>query len=770
MRLAHIKNFGRELVTNADRGDVPQDAATVFENLRADKLGQMRGIRGYKLFANGPAAIAGNLDFIAEVVINDTQTLIAWGTDGSSVQHFYYSIDAGVNWVEITEIVFVEIDTFSSSTQFTITAGSSPFGDTPSSTIDFYNKWMLYHYEVGTPANSSLDYILDYDGISQIDTKYGISATGTSGDKIVLMRFPLWSKADLEDLADGTISNFNDHRNFVKSTFKPSVIQRQDAVAIVNGRKKDNLTAGIDNHTGIWFGYLETGNLFDQSDLSFTGLHAEKLFLDNIVPSGHGVGGGNLILTVTAAAGTPSIDAADYSFKVSFVYDGFQESPVFIESGGVMAQKNTIASGEKFTAFNIQWGKPGSFLEYHIQSRRLTSIRVYAAQVDSDLKPTTPFFFIKEFNLVDTTWSGATTHTFSSTIDGAEWTDSQDKDAASVHGYFDTNNVVPDFVVKAAGREIAGSVVVGTETDNDENTSYLIKSPINSVLRNTPDVLPEGDIKDTAEEGIYKIQGLKELGNKVACFGQNKLVLYSFNNRGDLAVSQEFDKKGLPGNFGSTSIKDFLFWGSDYSIYGLVDGGLPQEIGAAIRDTWQELSAANRQNAIAAYHRSQDEFYLLANDISYIFDKGKGTWKTYNADKTWTWLTDGVDGELLASDGTDIYDLQSATATESLTATYEKDFEFETEVTLEQFWLNFESTTMIKVFLYDLEISNSNPLDTLFFLPQSTPETIKERATFKVQRLRVKIEKQASTDQDFSINSYSIFGTISEPESESESS
>jgi len=746
-RIVHKRDFSGEMITNIDQADRPENASRLMENSRGDVAGRWRGIPGFKLKQTGPGG-GVTIEWIDEVVLNNQQILLAWGNDGSSVQHFYFH--DGTNWVEITEVFQTTIASSASSTSITLTSDGGQADD-------YYNKWWIF-----VDTDTTMDYVLTHVG-DVITTKDGM---GVVTGNVTLMRFPLFNSGDIYG------GSFSDHRNFVSNGFKPSIVQRRDAVAILTGRKKDTVSKGVDNHSNLWLGHIDRSNkdYFDDADLDFTGFHAERRFLDSPLEI-------DLFFSITNSTNTadPLPDNKVWIFKLSLIYDGYQESPIFFLNTSSFVDgtnaKDLSALSNQIIAVKLEWDRFTTLEEliFHPGSRRLTAIRLYAGQAKDvgapNFTPNTPFFFVIEKLLSDSAWTTAP-YQITFNFKGSDWNQGLKREAEFNHGYFDNVRSNADLGVKVEGREIAGGIVVGIIAEPDESDSYLIPSAINSAFRNAPDTLPEGDIKDTQEESLYRIKNMQEVGSQLAVLGDDRLVLYAFNSIGKLVPVDNFSDRGLPGFFGADSTDDDLFWGSDYSIYLLRRTGQPVEIGAAIRDIW---NLRTKEDAIARYHGNENEFFLFTpdNDISYIYDIGRGTWKQLDSTKTWTWLASGVDGEILTTDGTDIYELFSSAPTESLDATLEDDYEFETEVNVTQFWLNYECDKVIKISIFDLERSSTTPvIKPLLFLPQTRPVTKKVEATFTSQRIRVKIEKLAGTDASWFVNSYSIYGNPKDPTSD----
>jgi len=770
-RIAHIRDFSRELVTNADSGDIPQNAAVRMDNCRADQVGKLRGIPGKALFTGGSSGPSGlTIQWFQEVVLNDVQTLVCWGLDGSSVQHFYHSTDGGINWTEITEVAFLRLDgaTTSPDTSFTVKDGT----DTASSVNDNYNKWWCF-----AQGDSAWDYVTDYDGSTLVVTSlYGI---GTLADntQIVFMRFPIWTE-------DRLFSSFSDHRNLVpdSSNFKPSVVQRDNAVGIYTGRKQDNLTymdsLAANQFRNLWLGYVELSDAFGHGSLDYTGLHAEKKYLD-------GNNDGMVASTGVNAGSADALDADDYAVVFVPLYDGVQEADTPLYSAGLpdtligSGIVQTVASGEDLVV-NISLDRfTSNDYALWMGSRRVRSFLLYLAQVDvttgSLYKPTSPFVLVREIEIENGSWSGSGPYTLSVTIQGRDWAAGQKQEFEFRRGHFSRLWANADFGVQVAGREVAGSLLMYEHNDGAfvplsargavDRPAYLLPTPVSSSGQNSPDATAIGSVIDMGEFGIYKLMALREFSDKLAAFGEHSLQIMAFRSDGVLAPIEQFRGVGVKGFWSAFSNGKDLFWGNQESVYLLQRSGAYVEVGFPIRASWQSLSAANRKTAIACYRPKDDSFLLHSQSgDTYIFDNQKKTWRVYKGTDTLNWISQGVDGEILATDGSDIYELFVGSPTESLSATYQKDFEFQTEIQLSQFHMSYKSTAVIVVRLYDLEKSESIPaLPDILFMPQSVADMQKELATLNVQRLRVEIQKQASTDQDWLVNEYSLWGTPLEP-------
>jgi len=762
-RIVHINNFDKGLVTNVDQGDLPLNSMVKLQNVRNDKPGMLRGVPGFVKFADLPSTIEGDVRFFQEVVINDTQTLICWGVDsGGSVQHWYYSTDTGSTWIEITEMVFCEVASATNAKQFIIRAdGSDPFNDTPSTVNDTYNDWFLYFHDAGTPGNDGFGYVTDYIGsTAEVFLADNLAGTPVANDPIILMRFPLMNFADLQDLADGTLANraaFDDYRNFVRddNNFKPTIIQRDNAVAIHNGRRKDTLTVGIDNHTALWFGHVTTGNILDNSSFNFTGLHAERLFLDApddavMIPS-----------SPATNAGTPSFPAADYGVKLSLIYDGFQESRIFLADGDQVpsGEVATVASGDTYAVIVDMDAFPSvTVLENHHGFRRITAVRIYVAEVDSDRIPKSPWFFLFEIDITSTGWNS--NYQFTKVLDGADLIAGKKNEAELVHGYFSEIRTTADLATVVDGKEVIASLVVGTESDNEEKKNYLIYPAINKANRVTPDAHPESDIKDMSEHSIYEIFNIKPLNNLLAVFGDRKLVLLNGTEEVD-----NHEQRGVNGFWSVVSKGEKLFWGNLDSMYELVQGGRPNEIGFPIRSDWQAISAVNRKKSIAVYDNKFTTFILHSpSGTTYIYDESRKSWRTYSSSTTFEWFSIGVDGEVLVTDKTDIFHLfPDSGSTETLTGTVEWIRDFEDYVSIKFIEIMYKLTGVITVKVFDLEKSDSYHIAEVKFFAKTEFDNEPQKLSFRAKKIRLQltIVPTSASDFNYEIDDISLHGTKS---------
>ncbi len=772
-RLVHIDNFDGGLVTNVDRGDLPEHSATRLENIRNDQPGKLRGTPGYKIFESGPSNLATDLRHFQEVVINDTQVMLVFGLNGT-VHEFHYSSDGGTTWIQLTEVHTDTLDgaTTSPDTSFVITTGNSNIDD----------HWLVYVH-----GDTTSDYVLAYNsGTNTVTTKYGVG-TASDDTSVTFFRFPFMDPLS----ADGDVfsETFANLRNLVRdaSNYKPVILQRQEGIAVLTGRKQDNVTARPNNCKNFWFGHVNTGNLFDDADFAFTGFHMEpkRLEFPNttlVLDTDGSTNAGSTAFVI--ATGDDDLLDKTWGFIMTIIYDGYQESDTakLIPGTGWLSSLTTgqvqATVADEITVY-LEWDRftqaTSSELFQRPVSRRMTHLRIYAAQVTQHnvaYDPDTSFYLINEISFVDTDWAASgTDHILNFLFNGTQWTQGQANELEFNRGHLSRTFASADFGTTVKGREILGSLTwwdnlndAGSVT-SIENQGYLVFSTINSANRHAHDATALSNLTNMGEHGIYKIQGLTHLGDRLIVFGENRLVEMEFNAEGILTPFRIFEEKGIAGIWSHTSKGDTVFWGNQESIYELGQVGRINDIGFAIKDTWQGLSTTNRKNSIANFSDLHNSFILHSpSGTTYIYDTILKSWRTYVSDRTWEWISIGVDGEVLATDKTDIYELFPASgSTESMTAVYEKIIDFEKLAAVRQIELMYKVTGTITVKVFDLEKNENFPTATVKFFSRSIFDAVTEKMSFRAKKVMVQITISATTNPNWEIDWFSFFGeTITE--------
>ncbi len=644
------------------------------------------------------------------------------------------------------------IATVTNANQFVVRAdGSAPFNDTPSTTDDAYNKFFVFVYDnVGNAGE--MQYIINYTGASaQLELNANLTFTPAANDEVIIMRFPLLNIDDMDDLVDGTIATFaafDDYRNFVRddNNFKPTVIQRENAVSIITGRKKDTIAIGTQNHSNLWFGYVDTGNLLNDSDLAFTGLHCERKYLDT--PNNDN------LLTLSAASSGDDLPSATYGILLSILYDDFQESPIFLAKGGNLSATQTQAlNGSQRLDIAINWAilTTNTDMTLHHGSRRITAVRKYICTTDpTTFRPTSPFLFVEEIDF--------TTNFSSAITDNSEFQASKRFPSELVQGAFSQARISADLATVVAGKEVVASLVVGSTTDNEEKKNYLIYPAVNSANRVTPDIHSESNIKNMAEHEIYEIFNIQPLNDLLAVFGERKLVLLEGTEEVD-----NHERRGVNGFWSVVSKGEKLFWSNLDSMYELVQGGRPNEIGFPIRSDWQAISAANRKTSKAVYDNKFNTFIIHSpSGTTYIYDDVRKSWRTYVSTTTFEWFGVGVDGEILATDKTNIFHLfPDSGSTETLTGTVEWVLDFEDYASIKHIEIMYKLTGVITVKVFDLEKSDSYHIAEVKFFAKSDFDNESQKLSFRAKKIRLQltIVPTAASNFDYEIDHITLHGT-----------
>lgn len=745
-KLYTVSDWSKGLVTNVDQGELPPESCVRLENIRNDQPGKITGVPGYKAFTTAlPTAIQGDGRHFQEVVINDTQVMICWGVDGSDIQHIYYSTDSGANWVEMTEVHFDTLDgaTTSPDTDFSINTGNANIDD---------------HWICQVSGDSDWDYVTAYNsGTKAVTTKYGVG-TASDDEDIVFCRFPLFPATGLFNSPDNT-------RNIVRDpdNFKPTIIQRDNAVSIYTGRDRETNVNTIDS-INLWFGYIDR-NFFDDSDLDYDGYACEikELYEPSF----------SLISSVSAQdEATDGLDYGSgtlyYAVILSFLYDGYQESPIYWDNDNLIG--NSYAQGiivTKMLRVSLSYDLMCTREEIEqrdVMSRRMSAVRVYVCQVEevvsgTSWRPTTPLFFVKEVDIDDGSWSGSGPYTIDIDVRGRDWDAGQRFESELVQGYFSHIRNSADFATVVKGREVCASIRLETlgATGPSESKSQLIYSAINSAGRNTQDAFPRTDIKDMQEHGIYEIMALQPLGDKLVVFGNNHVSMLD-----DTEELYSYRQKGIQHYWSTASRGEKIGWANQESIYELVEGGIPNEIGFPIRDTWQALSTTNRNRAVALYDEEKRLFIVHSpSGTTYIYDEALKSWRTYVADKSWEWLSIGVDGEVLATDKTNIYQLfATSSPTENPTGVYEKIIDFGQEVYVKLFEILYKLTGNILIKIYDIKQGENYTIAEKRIFSQSNLKPVTTRMSFKAENIKIQltITPAAAANYNWEIDRFSFYG------------
>jgi len=191
----------------------------------------------------------------------------------------------------------------------------------------------------------------------------------------------------------------------------------------------------------------------------------------------------------------------------------------------------------------------------------------------------------------------------------------------------------------------------------------------------------------------------------------------------------------------------------------------PNEIGFPIRSDWQAISAANRKTSIAVYDNKFNTFILHSpSGTTYIYDDVRKSWRTYVSATTFEWFSIGVDGEVLATDKTDIFHLfPDSGSTETLTGTVEWILDFEDYVSIKFIEIMYKLTGVITVKVFDLEKSDSYHIAEVKFFAKTEFDNEPQKLSFRAKKIRLQltIVPTAASNFNYEIDDISLHGTKS---------
>lgn len=740
-----IRNWNHGLITFPAAEDLAEGASRIFRNVTGDQPGKVRGITNKKLYANGPSTSGYVMEWFAECSINDTDILISYLNDADAASNvdkdrFWYSDDQGASWVEITER-FTTTVTGGTTTDFTI-ADAPP----QSNTDDYMSGWVC-----SRDFDVSFDYVLNYVASSKtVTVKWGI---GDTSGTVTFMRFPVWSNSG--------VSNTN-HQAFIRneSPPKPSLQQRSDGVIVQCSRSRSDLTdivLIVPDAPSFWFGYLDQKTYFGDNDLDYTGYWAEHKYLDRMFAA-------NAISSITADADADNAlpDADDYGVIMSYLLDNGQESIVYVDETLAYVitspQVVTVASGESINV-TLSIGRLTDATIYYAYegTKRITAYRIYLAKVDqiSDVptyRAKSALYFVKEILIDDSLWSGTGPYTYSFIIGKAEWLAGLEQgDSRNVTGSFSAFKSSSDFTEVVEGREVAASLAVGIDNNilrKYDRKSYVAVTEFNFANINQADGLPDSKLQDIGDDGIYEILGIRKLGRYLMIYGRNQASVYRIDASGFLVEVRAMRGKGTTGYFSFHGNGFVNWWLSDDTVWRIDENLGATSISEPIRDKISAIQ--DKENAIISYEEDGSLLYLYADSTMYVFDEKRSFWYTYEQSATWTWLAPGKDNSMLASDGTDIYELLPVTGSTGTLSVKIQSPVFSVVQDVRKIEIDYNSDVPITITAYEDKDPSETPValgEPLVLLPNRDYRALKKQIhTFDIDAKRLYLEMDVTWD------------------------
>lgn len=761
--------FDLGLYTAPDAMDLPIGAATIVQNCDFENFGQMSKSKGAKLYTiNGnalptmPTSLAVDGVCAFEVTRPSSKDMLLITGTVSGLRKFYltpYRTLAGAwvenAWLDLTEAVTTTLNGApGSNTSFTLTSADV------SATTDYYKGWWVQIWDITGAVSLGWDLVLAYNGTTKvITTKFGIASAAT-GDHVLLCRNPIFKGISATPgSGNASVADLEHFEVDDKCTFSVE----NERVHIYTGNGKSVSTA-----PDLHLSYVGTDNgaqgYFDDNDLDFQGFileHAHPFAIENpeAVNDYDYISISN---KVEAGRPLPYDASGTYNYWVFYgavLYDGFQEGNHFygpetayasyVYRYGAVTDATTALEVTVTHRPNLTTPRKDEYSQttdatgYNsVLPRRAKAILIYVARgrfTGSTLgfQFATPYFLIKTIPIDDSGWSGTGPYTYTFLFTGLEWDFAQEFDSVLNRGH------IVERVGATANQavKVAGSWVVGPVYTSFKRNDIIIIAPRTSKFVGgvvTPSVLPEKSIKlDSSPHGIPRIIAIASHLDRLLVFGKDTLGIAIVDD-----INSRFIESipiGLTSKRGVQVIDDICYFTSKDGVYAF-DGRKPVRISEQITTTWEALTNAQREACFTGINKKQ--LWIVAGSTLFVYDTLKNHWRNETLDLTWTGFFQGHSGELLATDGTSIYELDADSYTTARALRW-KSGEINTkEILPRRLQAVYSASDLITVKIYDHEVSTSEPVDTVYLIPSET--SINTKVSARAERMSVEILSESS--------------------------
>jgi hypothetical protein len=291
----------------------------------------------------------------------------------------------------------------------------------------------------------------------------------------------------------------------------------------------------------------------------------------------------------------------------------------------------------------------------------------------------------------------------------------------------------------------------------------LIVAPLSGVLvgKNImPNVMPLSQWLRFRNEGIYEILYWTQLSdNIITIFGKNTIAVAEIDGI-DSRISGKYENPGLISSRGVQVFNGVAYYPGKDSIYAFNGAGEAINIGNKIKSDWQTISLSSRQSCFSAFNERLKQYILVAGSTMYVYSIEYDAWTTETLDKTWIYLTTGVDEELLGTDGTDIFQLDASVYTTARSLNWKSRHFNSSRIESKRFRASYKSSDILTVKLYDLENHLTVPKETLYLLPASKEIHADMPVSFESTRTQIEITSSSSTNDDTEIDYLALAGII----------
>jgi len=569
---------------------------------------------------------------------DDDDLILLHGKDASDKHHLWVNKKFNGSTFDTETVKLTEVEgrlTADSGTN----ASQIVDSELSSSEDDYYNGWYVYCNLLGAANVSAI--VQDYDG----DTKTLTFLTGalnnaTTGTTYFISRSPI-----------GTIgSSAANPGGIAAPQDKIRFLARENtAIGLVGNESSFPVTYGL------WYGYINrqfgitgTGSPKTFNNMFLDVYQPMKPYIDDSPASGV-----ESMIVGTLLSGVGSLTDGDWEIYAAFIYDGYQIGPLSEDSftvttaGGNDGILVTIkipyeASFDTDSYITYDTGDVPTAYNYHIISRRITGIRIYAKKPgDADAK------------FVNTVSAGYTS------------TDGQiilsDSDGTAVQAVLQADGFLEatiGFLTDPSGNTHLQDVVqtntrpnfkygvaldshfivAGIKTeDGEQANNYLISSVIDGDGVATPDNFGASNIINLGFFGAKQITGIKVVGDtattvspkrRLAVFTDDDYYILTLTTGAsfDFALDKVGEREGCVAPDSLVSAEGLIFGISRNGFRAYTETG-SRIIGEGLKTDFDALT--DPAECVGAYYKKErfvlfafptDEKYYAVNLLSENFD------------------------------------------------------------------------------------------------------------------------------------------------------
>jgi len=803
-----FERFDLGELTKPGETDVPLGGATRAKNVNFSSQGQLLSQKGFLLNAAGPTGVvlesAIRYEWNLPSPFGRKKTWIVHGKDGGGRDEIWWKpywnpeTEAWVDaWQELTEVE--GLYTMEAGTTTTKVRDVTPF-HTLQSSSNYYKTFVLVNL---TRQKSMIIDTSTADATNRdLNLKHAITSQA-SGDKYLIFRFALFMPVEgLYTMDVGTttaividtqlLSDTDDLYNVwtIRNTTRSLEVSITDHISHENKLTHPTIASQTSGDSYYLYEPANDIRLGGEKVRFFQRFNAVEISLGNdqrfplkaplifqfIKKQWHFESANefegfllsrNVLIKpdtsqfkLTDAGTTEALAGAIWYFKISFIYDGYQEGPlsdIRTIDNTAFGNPNTEILFEFDTsyAFSDISNKPSSLDA--IFNKRITHFKIYAAKgshgdaIDDYFNwaifPISSLFFKKQqiwantSNLYDTSatitltdkiWNGTEFKTLfnDSVVIGRtlRWDAAQGHRSETIHCNYKFRSVLQEQVFKAP---------VFTDEKRDAAVNFSVQSNSNGVPAD--DVIPIQNIIDFAFKGVTEITGLASIGGSLIIFTPNRIFIYE----PDILLGEFPIERGSIAPDSIVEVGDSVFFAATDDIYEFNRSGLTKLMFGKNVDQWEALTQTNKEDTVAGYVKKTNSLWFLAGGTIFIYDLDYQAWRRHTTSITPVYFAADKDQTLFAITSSEIYELESDSFTETI------DIDWESTVVnyskgsngipargnVKSVELDFSGDRQVEILIYDVKKSATVPLRTLKFF-----SSVPRRVSIPVDKLKVGIK------------------------------